>query len=90
VSARLLWQGVARSRRQLVRPRDDRNALLKPDGGAAEAMMRTLWIKIFMAIDENIPDDLPAVVIWRIVFAIVMLALVLFVNWRLWLSSSHL
>ena len=52
--------------------------------------MRTLWIKIIMALDENIPGDLPAVVMWRIVFAIVMLALVLFVNWRLWLSSSHL
>jgi hypothetical protein len=29
-------------------------------------------------IDENIPGNLPAVVIWRIVLAIVMLALVLF------------
>lgn len=49
----------------------------------------TLWKKIRMTIDENTPDDLTAVVIWRIVFAIVMLVLVLFVNWR-WLSSLRL
>ncbi|MBO0756145.1 MAG: hypothetical protein J2P54_09810 [Bradyrhizobiaceae bacterium] len=43
--------------------------------------MSTLWRKILMAIGENVQGNLPAVVIWRVVIAIVLLAL-LYVIWR--------